>query len=560
MSLALTERNRLATPVELSFTPPPSFEIPMLEKTGMGAQEGPPDFVLDARTLAQAHDDSPAALVKLAQAEQAIGDDEAAIAAARRALSLLGRTKDDAIAFAALQVLLGCGRSDLAAKAVSQIENAEVANLLQARLAIDDERLEDANELLGQLESPDAVAVNAWVQLELKNYEAAIRLFRRAIAKDGVNAPLLLDLGYAHAALGSRAKAIKVTRQAAALAPDNEAIGFNLVCFYVADRNLEAAKKELSRLRATHPTRLRFDLAEADLSLQAGNVNDAYATLRRARQSVLWAYAEPIELAELEANLAFVEWRLGQENQRGARRKVIEQLKRTDFRSLDIASMLPALLRMEDADEADALYDALARVHSPENLLFLKTRVAMLHADFRRAAECAVEWAEEEVFNAHAAAVAIHLLADVLTDFDRAVAIGERALQVAGGTDELVNNLAYACALGGRFKEARDVLRESPSRSPYLLATEGLVEILSGNIERGVVLYESAYELALEQSFDPELPAMVRLNEALALHRAGAAQGLDVALPDGWQGHPYWLLFKLAAERVGFPSVSTTQP
>jgi Flp pilus assembly protein TadD len=551
MSLVLTERNRLATPVELSATPPPTFAAPTFDALDLIPHDGTPDYVLGARQFAENHRDSAAALVQLAQAEQSIGENQAALSAAGRALSLIGRQGDDPLVFATLQVLLGCGRGDLAIKALPRIKSDEVRNLLRARLAIEEGKLDEAGRLLEKLESSDALATQGWIQMELNEYARAIHLFRQAISNRGATAPVLMNLGYAHAALGSRAKAIKSTKQALALAPEDEAIAFNLVSFYAANGDLDAARGELARLREAHPTRLRFDVAEADLYLRADEPEQAYAILRRARQSALWAYAEHIELAELEANLAFVEWRLGKERRKTAAKKVIEQLQRTEFHSLDIAGLLPALLSTsEDAAAVEDLYKSLADVHARNTLLFLETHVAIVQCKFRRATELAVMWAEKEIFSSHAAGVAVYLLADVSADFDKAFDLGTRALRIAGSTDELLNNLAYAYALAGDLTQARELLSDRPADSVFLTATEGLVEVLSGNTKRGLALYDAAYELAQEQGGDRDLPTMVRLNQALALHRAGV-ENLSLDLPEGWQHHPYWVLFKEAAERAG---------
>jgi hypothetical protein len=273
--------------------------------------------------------------------------------------------------------------------------------------------------------------------------------------------------------------------------------------------------------------------------------------LRRARTSVLWAYAEQGELVELEANLAFIEWRLGKMNRKAAAAKVIQQLQRTEFRSLDVARLLPALLySSEDAATVEDLHRSLAGVHERETLLFLETHLAIVQCRFGPATELASEWADKEIFNAHAAGVAIYLLADVAADFERAFDLGIRALRIAGRTEELVNNLAYACALAGDLAQARELLRDRPADSVYLTATEGLVEILSGNTKRGLALYDDAYELAQTVGGDQDLPAMVRLNRALALHRLGV-ENMGLELPDGWKHHPYWVLFKEAAERAG---------
>lgn len=560
MSLALVERSRLATPVELSTSPPPKFAAPDFDVPDLGTYDGTPAYVLAARRFAESHQGSAAAFVQVAQAEQTIHDNDAALAAAERALSLIPRQGDDPLVFAALQVQLACGRRDLAVKALQRIKNNEVRDLLRARLAIESGRLGDAAQLLESLDSPDALAAQGWIELEFDRYDRAVHLYRRAIASGGVSPAVLANLGYAHGALGSRAKAIKVTRQARALAPKDEAFAFNLVCFYMADGDFEAARHELAQMRDAHPTRLRFDVAEADLYMQVNEPGEAYSILRRARQSALWAYAEPCELAELEANLAFVEWRLGKTSRESAAKTAIDQLHRNDCRSLDIACLLPALLSTaEDETQVEGLYDKLSALHGRDAMLFLETHLAILQYRFRDAAELAVEWASKEIFNSHAAGVAVYLLTDAMGDFDRAYQVGTRALRTSRATEELVNNVAYSFALGGRLTEARELLSEHRTGdSVYFHATEGLIEVLSGNTERGRALYHAAYKLA-QMTRDRDLPDMVSLNETLAMHRTGVEHP-SLELPSGWQRSPYWVLFKEAAERAGLscsPSTSS---
>jgi Flp pilus assembly protein TadD len=553
MSIAFTEHNRLATPVELASVPPPDFAH-TFEPVELGPRyDGTPEHVLKARAFADAHRTSPAALVQLAQAEQSVGEDRAAIAAASQALAEVSQGGDDPVVFAAVQVLLSYGCIEDATKSLTKINNEELRDLLRARVAIQSGELDAAAELLDGLGSSEALATRGWIDLQLGRFDKAIRLFRKALEGEAPTAPVLTNLGYAHAALGAREKAIRVTRQARAIAPGDELVGFNLVSFYVADENLEAARGELERLRQMHPRRLRFDLAEADLFLHAGHPERAFDVLRRARTSVLWAYAEPQELAELEANLAFVEWRLGRKSSKAAATEVASQLERTDFRSLDIARLIPALLaHRDDALQLDQLLESLAANHTADELLFLKTHIALVHFEFDRATQLAKEWAEKEIFNTYAVSLAVYLLADVAGTLDEAISLGKRGCRIAGAAEQLVNNLAYAYALAGNLSEARDLLRVPHHESVYMTATEGLIEILSGNRERGSWLYDRSYELACQQSSStPNLSQLVQLNKALALYRAGASKNVKLDMPERWERDPYLMAFRLAAERAG---------
>jgi tetratricopeptide (TPR) repeat protein len=483
MSLALAETNRLAAPLRVATMPPSSLIAEQLAFIPeLHEEPSAPEFLLAARVFAERNEGSPAAAVRLAQAEQAAGDDEAAVRAATKALKLIRREPDSSLAFALVQLLIGCNRIDLAARAIEDVPSSDVRAVLAARIAIEHGELEQALALLEPVETLEALSARGWVLLELRRYAEAVRAFRRALSIGRANPTLLTNLGYAHAALGARERAIKETKQAHVLTPASELIGFNLVSYYLADGRSAEALSELARLREFHPTRLRFDLAEADIHLRHDDVARAYAILRRARTSQLWAMAEPAELAELTANLAFVEWRLGELGRKEARAIVVDELARTGFAHLPITGLLPPLLRMrEDAEELEWVVGKVEAANPNEELHQLRTHLALLRCDFAEAVERAVAWAEDQIFNAHAAAAAVHLLTDVSGEYDRAIDIGLKALRVAGSPGSLVNNVAYALALAGRVDEARDLLPDDTGESVHLTATKALVDILSGS-------------------------------------------------------------------------------
>ena len=94
--------------------------------------------------------------------------------------------------------------------------------------------------------------------------------------------------------------------------------------------------------------------------------------------------------------------------------------------------------------------------------------------------------------------------------------------------------MAYALALAGRTAEARDLLPEDLD-DVYLIATAGLIDILDGEIERGIAGYDRVYELAkrlpsIDDADDSDLPARVVLNKEIALRRAHHVTGITAEL------------------------------
>src|SRR6266511_687197 len=108
---------------------------------------------------------------------------------------------------------------------------------------------------------------------------------------------------------------------------------------------------------------------------------------------------------------------------------VIEELERTEYRSLEIASMLPALMTSTDAaDQLARLLSSLEEANPGEPLDFLRVHLASLRCDFDGATRLTMEFALRDIFNPIAAAQAIYLLADVWGDYATAIEIANRVL------------------------------------------------------------------------------------------------------------------------------------
>lgn len=565
MTLVLPERDRLIAPVDLIAMAPVSFiseELPVFPYALESPDEATvPAHVAVSRALAEEHTDSPTAAARLAQAEQSIGEDERAIAAARQALALVENSPDAAATAAAIQVLIGSDSLDDASRALRLLPDSGIRGMLGARLALHRGNLEETLEWLGGLEGFDALAMKGWVHLERAEWPEAIHALRGAIGATERPTPgVLINLGYAYAALGSLKKAVRATKQAQLLNPESHLIAFNLVAFHRACGDFEAAEREVKELQQRHPDDVRIHFAEADLRLAAGDIRGAQKVLQRARTSSLWASANTIERSELTANLAFVAWRLDARSRESALGTIIEELERTEFRSLEIASMLPPLMTSTDAaDQLARLVSSLEEANPGEPLDFLRVHLASLRCDFDEATRLAKELALQDIFNPNAAAQAIYLLADVWADYATAIEIGYSTIRRIPSSAVLRNNLAYALALADRLDEAREVLPDEIEDSVYLSATAALIDLLSGRIEEGAAGYRHAHELATEAA-DKRLADLVIVNLLLAFHRFVKRRRIEgvhvhpIGLPPGWQQDPRLVLIARIAEQEELPT------
>lgn len=535
MTLALTPHNRLAAPTDsIPMSPlppqPPSAEAFLTGFAEPGDTETPPSYLLTAREHAEEFDDSPVALARLAQAEESASNTAAALDAAERALKLSLSNHDDPAAFAAGQLLLGNGGAAIVRALLSKVRPGSPLAELAAKGAIACGCHDDAERVLAGSDSLEALMLLGWLALERGKPRKAIQLLRTALREYGGTPGVFTNLGYAHAQLGELARAIRETREALALAPGDRLIAFNLVSFLSANGARAEAIAVLDRLEEIYPADVDLALARADVFSRFGDRSSAHRTLQRARTSTGMATASRAARAQLEANLAFMRWLTGRRSRQDTRTVVLEQLRISEYRSLPIVGLLPALLQQSsDVDVVESLLAELERIHPARDLLFMKVHRAIVRRESSEAVALARAWVENDPLNPLAASLAVQLTGDIAGQYQAAVDIGCRALRYAPHDAALINNVAYALAEAGRLRAARELLARVPFEDHVTLtATRALVDLLDGLVEEGLRGYRRAQALALQRKHQ----TLAWLVEAYCTL---AVRGLDRELLDSFR-------------------------
>jgi tetratricopeptide (TPR) repeat protein len=539
-----SKEQRLAAPRNLEFLPPSLIGRgePVLRLADLTSAEQEPDdlHLNQARELAERHPSSPTAWARLAQAELVAGHREAA---SRAALSAIKRMEaiDRGAALAAAVVLVACDRRAEAEGALQQLSEAGAGErrgqgdsllLLRAGLAVERGDHRTALALTSSIKSSEAEALRGWISLQNREYPRAIHYYRRAIRRGGPDPSILTNIGYAHAALGQRERAIKDTKYALSLNPGQRSrIGLNLVAYLMSEGKFEESVRLLRGLQEESPRELDLWFAEAHLWLAIGEAGNAQRVLRRVRTTD-WAHLDELQQAEISANLAFVAWRLDRRSKQEAAGEIIAELSRIDFASARVAGMLPALLdRFSDAEQ---LNKVLARTHqaNPEDPLFyLEVHAAVLGRCYGEAVKRSIAWTQTEPLNPLAAIAATYLLTDVSGDPEGAIEIGLPATRRMPASRPLANNVAYALAIAGRAEEASRLLPKDPT--PQLTTTRALVALRLGDEDGAIDLYRQAHQLA-SASGDGELASLVALHAEMAIRcfgRPGLASELGLPAP-----------------------------
>lgn len=480
------------------------------------------------------------------------------------ALDMMDQGHDAAAEFAAVQVLRAGGAAQTAREHIGRASlTDDVGRVIRARLAIECGEFEEARHSVRDTSTFDGLLTAGWLALRDDQHPQAIALLRGASRLAGPTPDVFVNMGYAYAALGHLRKAIKATEQAQALAPHRRIIAFNLVNFYLAVGAYRKATEALAPLSAHYPKDVQIALALAHIALRAGDRKRAHKILQQARTSSSWVSAPRVQRAELHSNLAVLRWINGEGTLIATRKVVLEQLELCDYESVSMASLLPGLLpHFSDQKQLAVLLKRLEGHHEAGALMFLRVHDALLRKDAAATVALAVQSSKAHPFSPVAAAIAVQYLSDLAGDREQAIDLGLDALKRAPGDALLVNNLAYVLALAGRTREARTVLGKLPERkaTPALIATRGLVDMLSGNVRAGLTGYADARDLAMKEG-NERVARLASLNLKLALRRVdlttlrnlGENVIEPVVFPSAAEDDPVVWLLARRAEHEGIP-------
>jgi tetratricopeptide (TPR) repeat protein len=565
MTVVLDKREQqIAAPRQLEFLPPRLMvrrePVVRLAKQPEGEPEKDDFHLFQARQLTERNRNSPAAWARLAQAELIAGNHDAAVGAALTSLEIMDPI-DGGAALADAIVLVSCNKNEDAERALARLEAKGDTHALQplrtfrATLAAQRGDFDHALKLMSGVDTSEGWSLLGWIKLEQHDYANAIKFYRRALREGRADPEVLTNIGYAHAALGQRDRAIRDTQYALSLRPANQSrVGLNLAAYYGAEGAYDNALKVLHALQEDAPRELDLWFAQADVYLSMGEPKKAERTLRRIRTG-LWAHLSVPQQAELTANMAFLGWMLEKRSKKEAAIEILRELERVEYSTPRLAEMLPPLLdRFSDAKTLRKVLVSTLRANPGKKLRFLDVNLAVLERRFNEAIELSVAWVKDEPLNSTPAVAATYLLADVAGDLEAASEIGLQALRRMPAAKMLANNVAYALALAGRAEEARRWVPED--HSPQSAATAGLVAMRLGDRKQAVKCYRRALSRAAKTN-DPDLVALVALNAKMAVHCFGGDLTEDdlgvpaVELSDAWGDQARFEIIRRKLDRMG---------
>ncbi len=334
-----------------------------------------------------------------------------------------------------------------------------------------------------------------------------VRLFRRLLLTEPLNAVRWIDLALAHSTLGNTRKARKAAEAALQLQPDNRFVLRASARLFI---HLDDPERAHSALAATPRSDADPWLAAALLS--ASHLADGALATRSARELLISDNFRPFDLSELASELGTLE--LGAGHSRSAKRLFEQALRDPNENTVAQASNLsekadvglrPELLSIAGGHEARAI------MYSREGNWMDATREAEV-------------WAQDQpfavgpaLFGSYAASVGAGL-------YETALDLAQSGLRANPNEPNLRNNAAFALANMGR---AVDALRLVPDRSEtdgldaeVSQATLGLIYFRLGDVDQGRRLYDAAVQ-EMAESGERQVAAIAMSLWAYEERRAG---------------------------------------
>lgn len=348
-----------------------------------------------------------------------------------------------------------------------------------------------AREILVRLGKLPAEDTNPLEAFETSTLYGRIHRLRTALIAYPNNPVMWVDLARGYVVLGQWLQARDAMKSALILAPENRFVLRSAARLYVHIDEPDLAHQILVKrgVTRTDPWLLAAEIATANVA------GVAPAFIRSSRDMLQRSIFHPYHTAELTSALASIELFAG--SSRKARQLFESSLESPTENS--VAQSAWARRWLPTLDLRDAV-TATPRTYEA------RAWNAYLALDWQSLVHASTDWFMDEPFSSRPAEMGSFAASIGLEDHELAERLTRNGLIANPDDPGLINNLAFALANQGKLVEAQRVLRIASRPAPHpaleiaLRATQGFVDIRSGNYQKGQQEYLDAISLASKES------------------------------------------------------------
>lgn len=297
-----------------------------------------------------------------------------------------------------------------------------------------------------------------------------------------------IDLARTYSILGQERSAVRCIEIAVRIAGNNRFVLRSAGRFWFHVGDLERAHDLFRRSPVTQSDPW---LLAAEIAL-GGAAGRQSRLLRHGHRMLRNMQCEPMHVSELAAELATLELDAG--NLKKAKKQfaqaIIEPTENT------IAQVLWVLAENR---RLDVLETHLADLDAGQ-AFEARTRGHYSSGKWKNVVDATKDWSADEPFAKHPYELGSYVAAVALDDYVECKEIAQSGLVANSGEFSLLNNLAFACGRLCEIETARASMAKisksqlEDEKLPVFLATSGLVEYRSGNVEAGRRYYGMAVE------------------------------------------------------------------
>lgn len=316
-------------------------------------------------------------------------------------------------------------------------------------------------------------------------YHSQIHDIKSRVREYPRNPILWMDLAFLYSVLGQSDSAEKAVDVALSLSKTNRYLLRSGSRFFLHVGESEKALRLLRKnaITKTDPWLIAAEIAISDsLNLVSKNIPLAKKMIESGRYS-------NFHLSELAGAFGTIELKSGST-------KKAKKLFSTALRDPTENTLAQATSLQEDLGK---IYVDMKLENFP-NAFEAETVLSFSNQEYPRSLEASKRWFAYQPFSARPAQAGSYIAGVALGKFDESIEIAKLGLVSSPDDFYLKNNLAFSFASLDKIQEAKDVMGKIEysmldSRQINILkATEGLVEMRSGNLELGRKLYEDAIE------------------------------------------------------------------
>ncbi|BBX06606.1 tetratricopeptide repeat protein [Mycolicibacterium aichiense] len=512
-------------------------------------------------------------LAALAQSHAALGNDEEALSAAREALELGFRTEEGCAAAwvdpssvrIATEILTRYGHAESAYEALRRAPVPPSLCLTFASVAAALDKPEEALSTLAPYDNWAVRAFRGYVYASSGEFPKAIGELRRALRDEPNDTDSLLNLAISLWGVGATKKACRIALRATRSAPGRKDASLFYLDLLLDSSDVDRLKHEISLLedRKVVPD-ARFLEIQGRALLLRGEWTKAITKLASAGDEAEREGDEATE-GRVRSNLVRIKHMHGRLNHAQAAEQLEALVLRFPGNDIVAVNFAEVAGRRRDASVLRRTLSEIEDSTSPARLAYLRHQIAALEGDNGAAAIAAEEWFNLESDNPMAASAAMTAIGIFQGDWPKAIAIAEYALEHFPGQHSIINHSAYVLAMGGRAREAIEIIEAAPEQAErdfVLNATLGLAHLANGDIDQGMRIYRDAADEA--EKAKPVWRSLMTIYQGLIVRQLGldkttptrlidALALVPVPLPEDWEDRPDYLRLQSVCEKNRYP-------